>query len=221
MHLHLLGVDIPDNPTKEEMVAYLNSHFAYDTMNSCNCSHSFAHCIKVHRLNTSREEADLMYDMLEIEEAFYESSDILREFDRDHHYDFQIGANGRSGGYLVLYRGGARPGDWKSYCPSCGQKNFKSITEGDSACGVCRETRVDFKTPPLQIYTTPGIGFYDQWMELEEEDKLEQVEFFFGVVADFDKACEEYCSCFLDFAKNHRAEEREIMCHAQLSWLFL
>lgn len=170
----------------------------------------FAHDIKIPSLNASSEEKDMMYEMLEVDDALDDIAYILHDFGDRHNNEFQIGANGRSGGYLVLYTGGMKPSGHKSYCPHCGQKNFKSISEG-IACGVCGRERVDFKEPPMQIYTYPGVGYFDKWMELSDEEKLEQAEYFFGIVTDFDRTCEDYCAGYLDFAKGYTVEEQEIM----------
>jgi len=40
---------------------------------------------------------------------------------------YTIGTNGRSGGYLVLYQSRREQTGHLSYCPSCGQRNFKKV----------------------------------------------------------------------------------------------
>jgi hypothetical protein len=40
---------------------------------------------------------------------------------------YTIGTNGRSGGYLVLYQSRRELTGHLSYCPSCGQRNFKKV----------------------------------------------------------------------------------------------
>lgn len=107
----------------ERMIRFLRDHFRYDTMNSWNASTSYARCIKVHRLGLDGETADRSFDMLQVDEAFLGFRRILAEFDRRHDHRWQIGTNGRSGGYLVLYRGGTRESPYRSYCLACGQEN--------------------------------------------------------------------------------------------------
>lgn len=210
MKLKLLGVDIPENPTPEEMVAYLDSHFRYDTMDSWNQAQSFAQCIKVHHLEASRDDENLMFEMLSVDVVYDDIRYILNDFGERHDYAFQIGSNGRSGGYLVLYTGGVEPSEYKSYCPHCGQRNYKVAMDG-SVCGACGTERVNYKKPPRQIYTHPGRGFFDAWSNLDDEEKLEEAEYFFGIVTDFDCACEDYCAAFLDFARANKVEEQEVM----------
>ena len=95
--------------TRKDMVDFLSSHFRYDTMNSWNCSTSYAKCVKVGRLGLTSTERDTCYAMLDVE-GIYDASGFnaeLRAFDAAHDHHWQIGQNGRSGGYLVLYQGGS------------------------------------------------------------------------------------------------------------------
>lgn len=91
---------------RKSMVDYLRGHFRYFTMNSWNGCRSYAHCIKVNRLPIR----DGKYEMLESDEWQRAMSERIGAFDRASDYRFQIGVNGRSGGYLVLYQGGLRDG---------------------------------------------------------------------------------------------------------------
>lgn len=114
--------------TRVAMIAYLGNHFRYDTMNSWNRGTSFARNIKVNRLTFPDHETCLRaFNLLSVEEAYGEFDEILREFVLRHEYAWQIGRNGRSGGYLVLYSGGRKDTGYKSYCPSCGQRNYKKV----------------------------------------------------------------------------------------------
>ena len=88
------------------MIVFLASHPRYHTMNSWNCSTSYAHCIKVDRLGLDHETAMAALDMLDVAEAYEEFSLILREFNSEHAHRWQICQNGRSSGYLVLIQGG-------------------------------------------------------------------------------------------------------------------
>lgn len=92
-------------PTKQEMINFLLNHFRYDTMNSWNRAHSYAANVKVHKW-VPRELLDKAFQMLDIEEAFHEINDLLHEFAVAHDFNYQVGFNGRSSGYLVLYVGG-------------------------------------------------------------------------------------------------------------------
>ena len=90
---------------KQEMIDYLKNHFRYDTMNSWNGSSSYAAKVKI-RTFVPHHLIDTAYSALEVREAFDDINSILECFAINHDYKYQIGFNGRSSGYLVLYQGG-------------------------------------------------------------------------------------------------------------------
>jgi len=100
--------------SRKAMVEFLTGHFRYDTMNSCNDSTSYAHNMKIHNLPLSKEEKDRLYDLFDCEGVYDDINELMRDFDREHRYGWQVGFNGRNGGYLVLYQGGLRDG--QPYC---------------------------------------------------------------------------------------------------------
>jgi len=105
-YLPIVGDD--DVATREEQIAFLRGHKRYHTMNSWNNATSYAHGIKIgHLQGLSREDRDKCYQGLECEQAFFNFNDELFIFGIENK-GWSIGTNGRSGGYLVLYR---REGD--------------------------------------------------------------------------------------------------------------
>lgn len=93
-----------DVATRDQQINFLRNHFRYHTMNSWNQSTSYAHCIKIHRLeNLSNEDRDKCYSGLDCEESFFDFNNELQSFESENN-GFSIGANGRGSGYLVLYR---------------------------------------------------------------------------------------------------------------------
>lgn len=48
--------------------------------------------------------------MLGMDEWQMRASEMMHEFDRAHDWRWQVGMNGRSGGYVVLYQGGQKDG---------------------------------------------------------------------------------------------------------------
>lgn len=81
----------------------------YWTMNSWNRSSSLAYNLKIYNV-IDKDLQDKVYEMLELDEFYDEINELIREFDWFHNYEWQAGFNGRSGGYLVLYKGGIRDG---------------------------------------------------------------------------------------------------------------
>ena len=125
--------------TRQDMIAYLTEHFRYDTMNSWNRATSYAHNIKISHLNhVEHDLRNRLYDMIGVEGTFDESgyNECLREFHARHAWAWQIGTNGRSGGYLVLYQGGRKATEHKSRCTQCGQLNFKRVPVVPPADGL-------------------------------------------------------------------------------------
>lgn len=114
--------------TRKGMIAYLGNHSRYDTMSSWNRGTSFSRNIKITSLAFPDQETRLRaFDLLNVNEAFEEFDRIIDGFAIRHDYAWQIGRNGSSGGYLVLYSGGKKDTGYKSYCPACGQRNYKNV----------------------------------------------------------------------------------------------
>lgn len=115
-----------DRRSRNSMVAFLTNHFRYNTMNSWNQATSYANCIKVHRLGLTSEQQNRAFDMLSVD-YWDEIRFPIDDFTRDMNGSYTIGTNGRSSGYLVLYESHYQSTGHKSYCRSCGQRNFKRV----------------------------------------------------------------------------------------------
>lgn len=98
-----------DLRSRKAMIDYLEDHFRYFTMNSWNCSQSYACNLKIYKLGLDHEISEKLYDMLDTQEFFYWQKELLDEFAKTHQYRWQAAMNGRSGGYLVLYQGELKP----------------------------------------------------------------------------------------------------------------
>ncbi len=135
----------------------------------------------------------------------------MEEFGRKHNWQWQAGINGRSGGYVVLYRGGIKPSDYKSYCTHCGQKNYQAVPEGQTGiCGRCdAKVRVNFKQTDMQIFTRPGkdVDMHEGFEDRTLSDLRERVE----LVQDFDKLCDEITGAYINLCTNYRVTEEEIL----------
>jgi len=130
----------------------------YDTMNSWNACTAPAYNLKVHKV-IPRELVGKVLNLMECEDFYEEINHMIHEFGEEHGYAWQAGFNGRSGGYLVLYKGGTREGH-KSICRVCGQRNFKTTEEtGGNKCGKCGANARENKDLP-HIYTQ-GVNIED------------------------------------------------------------
>jgi hypothetical protein len=151
---------------------------------------------------------DLMLEIAEWQEIM---SDLLEDFSRRYDWQWQARINGRSGGYVVLYRGGIKPSGYKSYCTHCGQKNYQAVPEGQiGICGRCdAEARVNFKQTHMQIFTWPGKDVdmhedFDDWSLSELRERVE-------LVQEFDRLCETIVEEYFYICRNYRITEEEIL----------
>lgn len=197
-----------DLRSRKAMAQYLSNHFRYDTARGWNSSTSYAHNMKLYNLGLSSEQVDKLYDLLDCEGIFGEIDDMLCAFGMSHDYMWQAGFNGRSGGYLVLYQGGKKASEWKSYCTSCGQRNYQSTSENDCRCGRCgQETRKDFQKPPMQTFAYPMRGTD---MDEDFEDwSMEALRKRVRLIQEFDRLADDIAEHAAYMAENYTVEEEE------------
>lgn len=198
-----------DRRSRYQMEMFLEEHFRYDTGNAWNHSSSYACNLKIDRLGLPRGVVDKLFDLIQCSEFYEHLGDLLYQFGAAHDFLWQAGWNGRSGGYLVLYQGERKPSGYQSFCPSCGQKNYRSIVDSGKQCGRCgKETRVDFAKPHMQIATYPFRGTdggecFEDWSlwELKQRTKL---------VQSFDKLADDIVTEALSMAESYTAEEEMV-----------
>ncbi|MFC1766652.1 hypothetical protein ACFL6U_31820 [Planctomycetota bacterium] len=201
-----------DKRSRKAMTAFLQQHFRYLTMNSWNQSTSYANCIKLHHVKRPETiDSDTWWHMLEIEDWHDRLSDLLDNFGRDHDWTWQAGINGRSGGYVVLYRGGIKPSGYKSYCTQCGQKNYQAIPEGETGiCGRCNaKARINFQQTHMQVFTWPGKSVdmgedFGDWSLSELQERVE-------LVQDFDRLTDDIAGAYTSMCQIYRIVEEEIL----------
>lgn len=89
--------------SRKEMIAFLKNHYRYYTMNPWNANTSYANIVKIPNLGLLPDIKSGAYDFICAECPEYESavSDLIDEFRCETAYD--VGFNGRSDGYIVLY----------------------------------------------------------------------------------------------------------------------
>lgn len=201
-----------DKRSRRAMTAFLQNHCRYNTMNSWNQSTSYANCIKLHHVDKPSDvDGDTWWQMLEITEWHEAMRDLLDDFGRNHDWTWQAGINGRSGGYIVLYRGGIKPSGYKSYCTQCGQKNYQPLPEDQTgACGRCSaQTRINFPKTHMQVFTWPGkdIDMHEDF----EEWSINELQSRVGLIQDFDRLCDNIANAYIDLCRNHHITEEEIL----------
>jgi len=189
------------------MVEYLSNHFRYHTMNPWNRSTSYARNVKIHNLNLDPETRSRAYEFLDVPEAFEEVNELIEAFSRKHDYRWQVGFNGRSNGYLVLYQGGKEKSGYKTRCNLCGRLTWY---ETQQPCHVegCEGTLELLSEDHYRVFTYPGKSVDDDvdFSAWTTEDLAERVR----LVREFDGLSDACVKSFIRFAKTHRVEEREI-----------
>jgi len=181
-------------------------------MNPWNRSTSYANNIKLYNIDKPDGiDNDKCYDMLGITEWQEKLSDMLEDFGKRHEWQWQAGINGRSGGYIVLYKGGIKPSGYKSYCTHCSQMNYQAVAEGEvGICGKCdARARVNFKQTHMQVFTWPGknVDEGEDFIDWTLSEIRERVE----LVQDFDKLCDAIVREYYYICKNYRITEEEIL----------
>ena len=203
------GNSIIDVRAREPMIGFLRDHGRYWTMNSWNRSTSYANCVKIHRLGLTPEQLENAWAMLDMSEVYDTIQDLLNDWAAAHDWRWQVGFNGRSGGYLVLYQGGR---DWKNartaQCDECLKLTWHKQDTPCTSDGCDGTLRVLPELRP-QIVTYPGrsldeSGDFEDWTmdELRERVRL---------VQDFDQACDAAVTVFVDYCNSYQVVEQEIM----------
>lgn len=145
--------------SREDMIAYLRDHPRYYTMNGNNLSTSYARGIKVHYV-VPHELVDRAFELLGTEAANDFLHDQLSDFNQRNGDRWQLGTNGRSGGYVVLYQSRIEGTGYKSRCRNCRQETYKTVEEtGGARCGRCgKDARVNYPGGERREARTSGRG---------------------------------------------------------------
>lgn len=119
-----------DINSRESMIHFLEGHYRYNTMNSWNGTRSYANCVKIHSLGIPANLVNNAYESVFLDEVNELISDNIDLFTEEHDGNYTIGLNGRSSGYLVLYRSYYEDTGYASRCSCCGQLNYKRVWDG-------------------------------------------------------------------------------------------
>jgi uncharacterized protein YcgL (UPF0745 family) len=128
-------------------------------MNSWNNSTAPAFNLKVYNV-IPRELQDNVYEVIQTDEYWDKVKDLISDFQVKYDYRWQAGFNGRSGGYLVLYKGGKKDGMVFSY-PG------KSVDFEE----VPKEVLNDFKQLAIDIVEL-AISYAKNYEVVEEEYRV-------------------------------------------------
>jgi len=195
--------------SRKAMIFYLKNHFRYNTMNGWNNSSSYACNLKIYNLGLENKTVDKLYELIQTEEFFDRIHNLIYEFGADHDFQWQANFNGRGGGYIVLYQGERKPSGYKSYCPKCGQKNYRSIAETGNICGRCDQAeRKDFSQTHMSTHIFSGRST-DQNEDFEDWD-MDYLRSRVGLVQEFDALADAIVAEAVYMAENYDVQEETI-----------
>ncbi len=167
----------------------------YDTMNSWNLSQAPAYNLKVYNVVDNSLQSKV-FELMDTDEFWDPINMLIHNFDIEHDYNWQAGFNGRSGGYLVLYRGGKRTAYYT-------KKDFNNNGMAYMGDGIGWKTYEEAKELNLvdreiitSVYTQPGKNIEDN------EVPGEVLRSFRQLALDIVKTAE-------NLAKNATVEEEE------------
>lgn len=199
-----------DMRSRQAMTDFLTHHFRYNTLNSWNQSTSYACNLKIDRLGLDYEIVKKLFEMIDTQEFFAAQQELKDAFNAAHNYRWQVGMNGRSGGYLVLYQGEKRPSQYKSFCIRCGQKNYTSVSDTGTRCGAChQDTRIDYDVPLMEVTVFPGRSTddgedYEDWTVSQLRDRVR-------LVQELDQLADDMVRQAVSMAQNYSVVEEEYL----------
>lgn len=192
--------------SRQAMIDFLKGHFRYDTMNCNNNSTSYANKVKIHSLALPKDVEQVSWDMIQMDEWNYRMSDLMEDFAAEHGHLWQMGSNGRSGGYIVLYQGYKEKDTFsKSRCPRCG---IKTGYDAGNECQKCHKAK-------LVPYDGFKIGCYpgkdvDQGEDFAEWD-IGSLRARVKLIQEFDEACDSIVNEFIYYCRQYKIEDREVL----------
>jgi hypothetical protein len=204
-----------DMRSRQAMAEFLTNHFRYSSDNSWTRS-TYAHCVKIHRLGLTAEQSHKAYDLVSADDSIWDELDrLIDDFTAEMNGCFTIGRGGRSCGYLLLMPSRYEATGHRSYCRSCGQRNFKSVAEtAGNVCGRCgardEKGRIDFKKAPIVLrHLFKGIDAGEEF--LPEDWSMTALRERVELVRHFNASCDDIRDEFIGMLDDFKVEEQTIM----------
>lgn len=198
-----------DKRSRESMVEYLAGHFRYWTMNSWNLSTGWANNMKIDCVIPD-ELQEQVFELIQTDEYWIEINALLRMYDLEHDYQYQVFFNGRSGGYLVMCKGGYKVDRIFTF-EDCKQYHGRDYADGYG--WMSKEEAIEkglYRKERKTIYTAPGQGV-DNYERCDFEamtiDELREIT---DRVKEFDLLCNQVVQQTIDLAETCSVEVETI-----------
>lgn len=135
----------------EEMFNFLFNHNIYDTMNSWNKLCSIANNVKVWNLPVDSNKALAVLE----EDNYFQINNAIKDWEDDHP-GYEVGFNGRSGGYLVLTSSKSNQHVFESDPDYCGKfdnyQDWKESVEEDYGSLDAYKSTLEFEVKLVQEF---------------------------------------------------------------------
>lgn len=135
----------------EEMFNFLSGHFTYDTMNSWNNLRSIANDVKIWNLPVDSDKALAVLE----EDEYFQINQTIKDWEEDHP-GYEVGFNGRSGGYLVLTSSKSNHHVFESDPDYCGKfdnyQDWKESVEEDYGSLDAYKSTLEFEVKLVQEF---------------------------------------------------------------------
>ena len=151
----------------KDMFCFLRNHFTYDTMNSWNGLKSIAHDVKIWNLPVDSNKALAALE----EDEYFQINNAIKDWEDDHP-GYEVGFNGRSGGYLVLTN----------------SESNQHVFDSDPDCPCHFDNYQDWKESVEEDYGS--LDAYKSTLEFEVK-----------LVQEFDKLCDDLVEVLKDMIK--------------------
>ena len=172
------GIDITN---AKSMFDFLNDHFMYDTLNSWNNVKSIANNVKLYNLKLEGdwcEALSFIFDEGDCGSLQHIINDMIEDWEYDHP-KYQVGFNGRSSGYIVLYN----------------KDNCRNILP-DYLLGY--DNYEDFKQ-----------SIKESWYNESVKDYIPILRDYTKLVRDFDRLCDDIRLVVNEYSKLNFEEEQK------------
>ncbi len=146
------------------------------------------------------------FEFIEMLGALEDITQIMRDFEVDHDYEWQIGFNGRSGGYIVQYKGFKKVDmHTKTICNYCGIHTGYA-EEMPCKMSGCPGTLKKIGHPVYRIgmYPRKGIDMDDDFEDWSDDT----LEIRYDLVKEFDRMVDGCIAQFKYMLDNFRMVRR-------------
>ena len=184
------------NMSLRQKFDYIHNHSYYYTMNSWNKSKSLANNVKVYNLPITTEQRNKFFEICENFVLNYDLYDMInaRIEDFESENEFDVGFNGRSGGYLVAYN----------------RNNYNNIIDEDL---------IDFESyDELLNYYKENFCWSFRDCQAELKSKIERN---FEICVLFDDLCDNVLNELKFILDNAEIKEEEVVFSKKVKSLIL